>query len=77
MNNYLACTSSNATIKLPWLYNIAAKMSKRICLTVDQVLESILCDRDDEEMEDLDDPGEPLLEGSDDDFEDLYDDKRN
>ena len=44
---------------------------------MDQVLESILCDRDDEEMEVLDDPGEPLLEGSDDDFEDLYDDKRN
>ena len=42
---------------------------------MDQVLESILCDSDDEEMEDLDDPGEPLLEGSDDDFEDLYDDK--
>ena len=30
---------------------------------------------DEEDMEDLDDLGEPLLEGSDDDFEDLYDDK--
>ena len=30
---------------------------------------------DEEEMEDLDDLGEPLLEGSDDDSEDLYDDK--
>ena len=48
-------------------------MSKRIRLTVEQVLESILTDSD-EDLEDLDDPDEPIMEGSDDDFEDLYDD---
>lgn len=49
-------------------------MSKRIRLTVEQVLESILSDSDEEDLEDLDDPDEPMMEGSDDDFEDLYDD---
>ena len=49
-------------------------MSKRIRLTVEQALESILSDSDEEAIEDLDDPDEPIMEGSDDEFEDLYDD---
>lgn len=31
-------------------------------------------DSDEEAIEDLDDPDEPIMEGSDDEFEDLYDD---
>ena len=41
---------------------------------MEQVLGSILLDSDEEDTEDSDDPHEPVLEGRDDDFEDLYDD---
>ena len=41
---------------------------------MEQVLESILSDSDEEDLEDVDDPDEPMMEGSDDDFQDLYDD---
>jgi len=47
-------------------------MFKRPCLTVDEVLDRVLHDIDDGDfMGVLDDPNEPILEGSDDDFEDL------
>ena len=47
-------------------------MSKRPCLTVDEVLDRVLEDSDDDDfMGELDDPNEPILEGNDDDFEDL------
>ncbi len=50
----------------------AAKMSKRLCLSVDEVLERVLDDSDDEDLEDPDDPHEPILDGSDEDFDDLH-----
>ena len=47
-------------------------MSKRPCLTVDEVLDRVLEDSDDDDfMGELDNPNEPILEGNDDDFEDL------
>ncbi len=50
-------------------------MSKRICLTVDEVLERVLHGEDQEDDcnddDDVEGPDEPIMEGSDDDFEDL------
>ncbi len=48
-------------------------MSKRMRLTADEVLEMVLQESDDEDMGEIDDPHEPILDGSDDDFEDLCD----
>ena len=44
----------------------AAKMTKRPCMTAEEVLEVVLSDDDE-----LDDPDEPMMEGSDDEFSDL------
>ena len=42
-------------------------MTKRPHYTLEEVLDNVLSDDD----EDLDDPDEPMMEGSDDDFSDL------
>lgn len=47
-------------------------MTKRQRLTVDQVLEDMLSDD-----EDYDNPDEPMIDGSDDDFSDLEMDERD
>ncbi len=44
-------------------------MSKRMRLTADEVLEMVLQESDDEDMGEIDDPHEPILDGSEDDFE--------
>ena len=45
-------------------------MTKRL-YTAEKVLEAVLADVDDDQDQDYDDPDEPVMEGSDDEFSDL------
>ena len=52
--------------------NYKPTMTKRPHLTVEEVLESVLSDEEDaDNQEELCDPEEPIMEGSDDEFSDI------
>ena len=42
-------------------------------MTVDEAVSSIFYDSDEDVMREVDDPDEPIMDGSDDDFDDLHD----